>query len=48
MSAIKVTSIMPIYNGAAYLKDALDSFCEQTLEDTELLVIDDQSTDSSA
>ena len=48
MSAIKVTSIMPVYNGAAYLKDALDSFCEQTLEDTELLVIDDQSTDSSA
>lgn len=48
MSAIKVTSIMPVYNGAAYLNDALDSFCEQTLEDTELLVIDDQSTDNSA
>lgn len=47
MSAIKVTSIMPVYNGAAYLKDALDSFSEQTLTDTEILVIDDRSTDCS-
>lgn len=39
---------MPVYNGAAYLREAVDSLLQQTFTDFELLVIDDGSTDDSA
>lgn len=44
----KVTVAMPVYNDAAYLKEAVDSILAQTFRDFELLVIDDGSTDGSA
>lgn len=39
---------MPVYNGAAYLAQAMDSILAQSLPDLELIVIDDGSTDDSA
>lgn len=42
---IKVSVVMPVYNGAAYIKQAIDSALGQQIS-IEVLVIDDQSTDS--
>ncbi|MGA2904125.1 MAG: glycosyltransferase [Candidatus Korobacteraceae bacterium] len=43
-----VSIIMNVRNGAAFLRDALDSVMAQTLADWELIVWDDRSTDDSA
>ena len=43
-----VTVLMPVYNGAPYVKDALESVLAQTFTDFELLLIDDGSTDNTA
>jgi len=42
---MKVSVIMAVYNGERYLKEAIDSILSQTLEDFELLVVNDGSTD---
>ena len=42
-----VSVILPVYNHAAYVTAALDSVRAQTLQDWELIVIDDGSTDDS-
>ena len=39
---------MAVYNGEAYLKDAVDSILEQEYADFEFIIINDASTDSSA
>jgi glycosyltransferase involved in cell wall biosynthesis len=44
----EVTIIVPIYNGAAYLAETLQSLLSQTFTNYELLAIDDGSTDNSA
>ena len=38
---------MPVYNMKEYISDAIDSFCNQTLKNKELICIDDCSTDGS-
>ncbi len=38
---------MPVYNGAKYLNEAIDSILKQTFSDFEFLIIDDGSTDQS-
>ncbi|MDO4265795.1 MAG: glycosyltransferase [Eubacteriales bacterium] len=43
----KLTVIIPIYNMQKYLKECLDSALGQTLEDIELICVDDGSTDQS-
>ena len=43
----KITVIMPVYNGEKYLEDAIDSILNQTFEDFILLVLNDNSTDST-
>ena len=43
----KVSVIIPVYNGEKYLEQCIDSVCQQTLEDIEILCVDDGSTDSS-
>ena len=40
--------IIPVYNGAKYLAEAIDSVRGQTFTDHSILVIDDGSTDGSA
>lgn len=43
----EISVLMPVYNGANYLKDAIDSILTQTLSDFEFIIIDDGSTDKS-
>ena len=42
-----VTVLMPVYNGSAYLREAIESILNQTFQLFELLIIDDGSTDDS-
>jgi len=43
----KVSIIVPVYNGEKYLKKCLDSVINQTLEDIEIVCVNDCSTDKS-
>ena len=43
----KVSVIIPIYNVGDYLRRCLDSLCNQTLTDIEIICIEDCSTDNS-
>ena len=47
MEDIKVSIIVPVYNVARYLGDCLDSIINQTLDDIEIICINDGSTDNS-
>ncbi|NJR40488.1 MAG: glycosyltransferase family 2 protein [Leptolyngbyaceae cyanobacterium CSU_1_4] len=42
-----VSVCIPTYNGEKYFKSCLDSVLSQTFSDFELLIIDDQSTDTT-
>lgn len=44
---IKISVIIPNYNGEKYLKQCLNSVVSQTLKEIEIIVIDDGSTDNS-
>ena len=43
----KVSVIMPVYNAARFLREALDSVVSQTLQEIEIILVDDGSTDES-
>jgi glycosyltransferase involved in cell wall biosynthesis len=43
----KISIIIPVYNAQKYLAECLDSALNQTLDDIEIICIDDGSTDSS-
>lgn len=45
--AVRVSVVMSVYNAERYLARALESVLQQDLEDFELVVIDDGSTDGS-
>src|SRR5688500_15704659 len=42
-----VSVLMAVYNGGAYLAEAVESILGQTLADFELIAVDDGSTDDS-
>lgn len=42
-----VTIVMPVYNGAAFVAEAIESILRQTLADFEFIIIDDGSNDGS-
>ncbi len=44
---VKISIIMPVYNDEEYLGESIDSILKQTLNDIELICINDGSTDSS-
>jgi len=43
----KVSVVVPVYNVEKYLLQCLDSICNQTLKDIEIICVNDGSTDSS-
>lgn len=45
---MSVTVLLPVYNGAATLAQSIESVLAQDMDDWELLIIDDASTDDSA
>ena len=47
MSDIKVSIVVPIYNLEKYIPRCLDALVNQTLEDIEILCVNDGSTDNS-
>ena len=44
---LKVTVIVPVYNVAPYLTEALDSLIDQNYRNLDIIIIDDGSTDGS-
>ncbi|HXJ82303.1 MAG TPA: glycosyltransferase family A protein [Candidatus Methylomirabilis sp.] len=47
MTSASVSYIVPVYDGEAYLAEALDSIFAQTLPALEVLVVDDGSSDAT-
>ena len=48
MTTPRISILMPVYNVAPYLREAMDSILVQTFQDFELIVLDDCSPDNSA
>jgi glycosyltransferase involved in cell wall biosynthesis len=48
MENIKVSVIIPVYNTEKYLDEAINSIISQTLQEIEIIIINDGSTDNSA
>ncbi len=44
---IKVSVVVPVYNASPFLGQCLDSILEQTLQEIEIICVDDGSTDDS-
>lgn len=43
-----ISVIMPVYNSERYISEAIDSICNQSYENWELLIVNDGSTDHTA
>ena len=47
MASTQISIILPLYNGAAFIAETLASLAAQTLQDAELIVVNDGSTDNA-
>ena len=45
MDKILISVIIPVFNREKYIKEAINSILEQTIQDFEIIVVDDASTD---
>ena len=43
----KISVVVPVYNADKYLKDCIDSLLAQTINDFEIILVNDGSTDNS-
>lgn len=43
-----ISVIVPVYNSEKYLKQCVDSICNQTYKELEIILVDDGSTDNSS
>ncbi|MBU1092771.1 glycosyltransferase [Patescibacteria group bacterium] len=48
MNNPSISVILSVYNGAPYLKEAIESILNQTFEDFEFIIVDDGSTDATS
>ena len=44
----RMSVIIPVYNGEKYIEKTLESMVTQTVENFEVIIIDDGSTDTTA
>ena len=45
---VKISVIMPVYNSSDFLSMSLDSVLNQTIDDIEVICVNDGSTDNSS
>ncbi|MBL8016990.1 MAG: glycosyltransferase [Ignavibacteria bacterium] len=43
----KISVLMPVYNGAAYIRQSINSILQQSFKDFEFIIVDDGSTDGT-
>lgn len=48
LEAPKVSICIPVFNGEKYIREAVDSACEQEYSDFEIIIVDNCSTDGTA
>ena len=48
MKILKVSIVIPVYNGKDYIEEAIDSALSQTYENIEIVIINDGSNDNGA
>ena len=48
LEPVRVSVVLPVFNGGDFVEAAIRSVLEQTLRSIELIVIDDGSTDRTA
>lgn len=47
MAEAKISVCIPVFNGEEFIKQAIDSVLSQSFEDFEIVIVDNQSTDST-
>ena len=42
-----ISVVMPVYNGAKYIRESIESVLMQSFKDFEFIIVDDGSTDNT-